>query len=383
MNAKRFFCLILACLLPLLWLSGCGEPMPLPSEGKLGNGWQPTHNLELQYAKNFSVEYYEGGYALISLSDGSRFLVVPEGGGIPSDIDAEITVLRRPVQDIYLVATSVMCLFDALDALSCIRLSGAKAQDWYIENARAAMENGDILYAGKYSAPDYERILASGCELAIQSTMIYHTPEVQDKLETLGIPVLVDQSSYEPHPLGRTEWIKLYAVLAGKEAEARRLFEEQAAHLHTVAGGETTGKTIAFFYISSSGYAVARKSGDYVTKMIELAGGEYIFKSLGDSETGTSTVPLEMEAFYATAKNADYIIYNSTIGGELASLREFVALNDLLADFKAVQNGNVWCTGKNLFQETTQLGLMIANIHEMLTTNDPGLTRLDFLYKLQ
>ena len=39
--------------------------------------------------------------------------------------------------------------------------------------------------------------------------MIYHTPEVKEQLEDFGVPVLVERSSYENHPLGRMEWIKL------------------------------------------------------------------------------------------------------------------------------------------------------------------------------
>lgn len=49
------------------------------------------------------------------------------------------------------------------------------------------MEEGKIAYAGKYSAPDYETIVSSSCELAVESTMIYHTPEVKEQLERLGI----------------------------------------------------------------------------------------------------------------------------------------------------------------------------------------------------
>ncbi len=90
-----------------------------------------------------------------------------------------------------------------------------------------------------------------------------------------------------------------------------------------------------------------------------------------------------MEQFYATAKDADYIIYNSTIDGEISSLEELIAKSSLLADFKAERNGDVWCTGQNLFQETTQLGLMISNIHQMLTDASGKLTRLDYIYKLQ
>lgn len=380
MSGNKTVCILLILALLAAAFTGCSGAA---EQTGLGNGWEPQSGMELSYATQFSVDYYEGGYKLITLADGSRFLTVPEGSGVPQGISRDITVLRQPIEDIYLAATSAMCLFDALDALSCISLSGTKADGWYNENARAAMEAGDIRYAGKYSEPDYELILSSDCALAVESTMIGHKPEVKEKLEELGIPVFIDQSSQESHPLGRTEWIKMYAALLNKEDEAAALFSQQTALLSEAAASKSTGKTVAFFYISSSGYAVARKSGDYVSKMIELAGGEYVFSDLGDPETATSTVTLEMEKFYATAKDADYIIYNSTIGGELKSLDELLEKNSLLADFKAVKNGNVWCTGKNLFQETTQLGAMILDINRMLTNDDPELTELAFLYRLQ
>lgn len=143
-----------------------------------------------------------------------------------------------------------------------------------------------------------------------------------------------------------------------------------------------TGKTVAFFHISSSGYAVARKSTDYVSKMIELAGGEYVFRDLGDPETATSTVNLEMETFFATAKDADYIIYNSTIGGEIDTLEDLVAKNALLAQMKAVQNGNVWCTSKNMYQETTGLGQMIQSFHQIFSGQADELEQVPYLHRL-
>ena len=80
-------------------------------------------------------------------------------------------------------------------------------------NAREAMEAGSIIYAGKYSQPDYELILTEGCPLAIESGMIGHASDVKAQLFKPGVPVLVDRSGYETHPLGRTEWIKLYSAL--------------------------------------------------------------------------------------------------------------------------------------------------------------------------
>lgn len=344
-------------------------------------GLKYDHSLELQYADQFAVDYYEGDYALITIVGGGQFLLVPEGKEAPEGLDADITVIHQPLENIYLVATSTMDFFRALDGLGSISLSGTKADGWYIDEAKQALEDGSIIFAGKYSAPDYELILSKNCDLALESTMIYHNPEVKEKLEEFGIPVLVEHSSYESHPLGRTEWVKLYGVLLDKEEEAEAVFEEQAEKLNSIKDSENTGKTVAFFYINSMGSANVRKSNDYVSKMIELAGGKYIFNDLGTDEEGLSTMNMGMEDFYAGAKDADYIIYNSTIDGELGSLDELLKKSTLLKDFKAVKEGNVWCLTKSMFQETTCLGDVIMDIHRMLTEDDPeGLT---YLYRLE
>ena len=344
-------------------------------------GLKYDHSLELQYADQFAVDYYEGDYALITIVGGGQFLLVPEGKEAPEGLDADITVIHQPLENIYLVATSTMDFFRALDGLGSISLSGTKADGWYIDEAKQALEDGSIVFAGKYSAPDYELILSKNCDLALESTMIYHNPEVKEKLEEFGIPVLVEHSSYESHPLGRTEWVKLYGVLLDKEEEAEAVFEEQAEKLNSIKDSENTGKTVAFFYINSMGSVNVRKSNDYVSKMIELAGGKYIFNDLGTDEEGLSTMNMGMEDFYAGAKDADYIIYNSTIDGELGSLDELLKKSTLLKDFKAVKEGNVWCLTKSMFQETTCLGDVIMDIHRMLTEDDPeGLT---YLYRLE
>lgn len=214
-------------------------------------GLKYDHSLELQYADQFAVDYYEGDYALITIEGGDQFLLVPEGKEAPDGLDADITVIHQPLENIYLVATSTMDFFRALDGLGSISLSGTKADGWYIDEAKQALEDGSIVFAGKYSAPDYELILSKNCDLALESTMIYHNPEVKEKLEEFGIPVLVEHSSYESHPLGRTEWVKLYSVLLDKEEEAEAVFEEQAEKLNSIKDSENTGKTVAFFYINS------------------------------------------------------------------------------------------------------------------------------------
>ncbi len=377
---KRLTALAL-CLAMSLGLAACGAGGSDSGENStdISDELTYTDSTELEYAQKFTIDNYEGGYALITITDGGRFLVVPEGKEAPADLAKDITVLQQPIQNIYLVASAVMDMFVSLDALDTIRFSGTKTEGWYIDEAKAAMENGDILYAGKYSAPDYEQILAQNCDLAIENTMISHTPEVQEQLEKFGIPVLVDHSSYEPNPLGRTEWVKLYGLLTGHEEEAEAAFAKEADAFEAISGEAATGKTVAFFYITSNGEANVRKSADYLPKMIELAGGTYIFQDLGDEDDAMSTMSMQMEEFYAGAKDADYIIYNSTIEGQLSSVDELLAKSPLLQKFKAVQEGHVYCTTKNLYQSTMELGTITSDIHRMLEGDDGDLT---YLYRL-
>ena len=170
--------------------------------------------------------------------------------------------IGQSYEKIYCAASSAMDLFLAAGAISHVASTGTKDRDWGIAEIRQLVEDGTIAYAGKYSAPDYEYLLASGCDLAVESTMIYHTPEVREKLESLGIPVLVERSSYETEPLARMEWIKLYGLLTGHYEEAEAYFNEKVREAESLGTHENTGKSVVFFYIGSNGQPVVRKPGD-------------------------------------------------------------------------------------------------------------------------
>ena len=370
-------------ILVVLLLTGCSvAPASLGSsapEGKEIPGLTWESSMELEFATQFAVDYYEGGYALIEVIGDCRYLVVPEGREVPEGLDGSIKVLQQPLDTIYLQATSAMALFDRIDGLGSIRLVGTRKDGWYVENAVKAMEEGKMLFSGSYSQPDYELMVEEGCDLAIESTMILHAPKVQEMIEQLGIPVFVEHASYEKHPLGRTEWVKVYGVMLDKEKEAEDFFKTQTDAIRQFRDLENTGKTVAFFYLASNGSVNVRATTDYVPKMIEIAGGNYIFTDISDPDTKRSSISLTMEEFYNTAVGADYLIYNATIDDPIYTIDELIAKDSLFADFKAVKSGDVWCTGKYLFQATDITGELIVDFNHMLM----GLEDMHFLYKLK
>ena len=376
MRGIRFAALVTAA--GLLFVTGCEKKKDTADISVKGS-------MELKYAEQFSVDYCEDGCSVVDI-DGAKYLIVPEDVSVPDDTSG-MTVIKQPVENIYVAATSSMDLFDSIGGLERVTMTSTNADSWSLPVIRDAVSSGDIEYIGKYSSPDYETLVAEKCGLALESTMIYHTPKVKEQIESFGIPVMVERSSYEPHPLGRMEWVKLYGLILGDYEAAEELFSEKTKAFEELSVDnipENERKTAAFFYVTSNGYFNIRKPADYVAKMIDLAGGKYVFKAadLNVDDNALSTMNIQTETFYELAHDADILIYNSTIDGEIDSIDQLVAKSSILADFKAVKEGNVWCTGQNMFQQTTGAADMICDLNSIFTDKADS-AELTYLHRLK
>ncbi len=370
------------CMLTAGLFTGCGgeggETAAETAPQIEGLTYEST--LDLQRATEYSVYRYEGGYDLVDIHDYQRFLVVPEGGTVPENLDRDIVVLQKPIDTIYLAATATMAMFCSCGAIDNIRMSSVPKESWSFDEPKEAMEKGNILFAGKYSSPDYETILKEGCDLALESTMIDHSPEVKEMLEDLGVPVMVDRSSYESDPLGRAEWIKLYGILTDHEEQADEFFASQVDAIKGLDDYENTEKTVAFFYISSDGRAVIRSSTDYIPTMIEIAGARYAFKDI-DDESGRTSIDTSIEKFYDMAVDADYIIYNGSIDSSVKTMEDLLKKDPIMEKLTAVQNNNCWATDSAMYQRTDIVADMILDFHKLFSEENP--TDLKYLKKLE
>lgn len=324
----------------------------------------------------------------------------------------ELTVLQQPLTTTYVAASAVMAPLCDLGAVSQIRFSGLREEGWYVDEARAAMKAGSMLFAGKYSEPDYETLLREGCDLALESTMIYRSPEVIEKLSALGIPVYIDYSSYEPHVLGRLEWIRVYGALFGHEEEAQQWYQTERDRIRAIqkdaetssgeasqsgksteksetktsrnskneassigtssgsAGTDTTADlrpTVVYFYVNSSGQIQVRQPHDYIPELLELAGARYLAPDMkGLSGSRKSNVTVSLEDFYSSCRDADYLIYSATLDRPLSSIQELLGKNALFVDFKAVKEGHVYTTDKDFYQLSDRMADFAEDVHRML-----------------
>ena len=324
----------------------------------------------------------------------------------------ELTVLQQPLTTTYVAASAVMAPLCDLGAVSQIRFSGLREEGWYVDEARTAMKAGSMLFAGRYSEPDYETLLREGCDLALESTMIYRSPEVIEKLSALGIPVYIDYSSYEPHVLGRLEWIRVYGALFGHEEKAQQWYASERDRIRAIqkdaetssgeasqsgksteksetktsrnskneassigtsrgrAGTDTTADlrpTVVYFYVNSSGQIQVRQPHDYIPELLELAGARYLAPDMsGLSGSRKSNVTVSLEDFYSSCRDADYLIYSATLDRPLSSIQELLGKNALFADFKAVKEGHVYTTDKDFYQLSDRMADFAEDVHRML-----------------
>ena len=102
MKKKRFLALMLVftLLAATFTMGGCGTgntTSQTNSESSYDGQLVFDHAMELQYAKLFSVEYYKGGYKLLTITNRdedtaivakqSKILLVPEGMSTPSGLE--------------------------------------------------------------------------------------------------------------------------------------------------------------------------------------------------------------------------------------------------------------------------------------------------------
>lgn len=346
-----------------------------------------TGKEENTFAELFSIEHLkdenEKAYSKIEVFDKEKkldtsWLLLPEGVDKVSGAPAGINIMTfRDRQNIMVSSASTMALINAMDALSKVPMTTADTT-WRIQEIKDAIDKGTVKEVGKYSKPDYEQIISIGAEkhvtFAVFSTMLDSVPDVYDQLtKTCNLRIMRDQSSYESHPLGRTEWIKIYGEIFDMRDKSDAVFNGQVEILNETTSKinvpEAERKTVLIFYTTSTKDTFyVRNAADYVTELVNLGGGKQVAE-IGPGKSGNTK--MTQESFIQECSQADYVLYNWTSGASGVkdeSLQGLIdaRLGDWFKDFKAYKEGNVWRTSNDFYQKMDKMGEMVADIYKML-----------------
>lgn len=198
-----------------------------------------------------------------------------------------------------------------LDAIGCInRIIGVSGLD-YLSNEYIKQNSDRIKDIGYEGHIDYETLISLQPDLVLLFS-VNGASSMEPRLKELGIPYLYIGDYVEESPLGKAEWIIPIAETVGKRNEAKIRFEEINQRYQNLIDTVKTNITFRPKIMVNAPFLDSwfmPSSQSYIAKMIEDAGGEYIYKK----NTGNSSIPIDMEEALRLVSECDYWINVGTI----------------------------------------------------------------------
>lgn len=294
--------------------------------------------LTLENADNFTIEK-EGSYTILTIKtawknaqEQFQYVLYPKGETSPEEYPNAVKI-PVPVERIICTSTIDVAFLDFLDATDKI-VAISNGTYVYNESIQEKLKSGQILDIGGSTTIDYERALTTNADVA----MVYSIgdQEAYQKFNEMGVPAVLLSDFMEKTPLGRAEWAVFVACLLGKEAFAQEKCAQIAAEYRGLKEKASNFKTqptvLTGAVYKGTWYVAGGKS--FMARFIEDAGGAYLWAE----NEGLSGVPLDFEAVYAKALEADCWINMSS----WKTKETLVASEDKYQDFKAFQEGNIF-----------------------------------------
>lgn len=153
---------------------------------------------------------------------------------------AKETVLRVPLERVVALSSAQVGFLLRLGLMDRIVAVG---EGKYVADSAlyARVQRGEVAEVGNGTSISLEKILAVRPDLV----MDFATGGSQDdyeRINSLGIPLMLTSEWQEEHPLAKIEWIKLFGKLFGVEARADSIYEQSKnAYLQVANGGVAGG----------------------------------------------------------------------------------------------------------------------------------------------
>ena len=306
------------------WMVAC-----TPS-GKQTSSKEALSSDSIQYAQGFTVQRFDT-YIMVEVRDPwdstrllQRYLLVDRTKSVPGGLPKG-TIVKVPVKDIEIYTSVHAAIIDQLHETD--KVIGV-CEPRYMDTPaiQEGIQAGRIADLGEATSPNIEKMIEIGAELVIASPFQNSS---YGPVEKIGIPIIEGADYMEAFPLGRTEWIRFYGLLFGKEEMADSIFKEtEQAYLSLkdlTANIDNRPTVLSEKKFGSSWYV---PSGDsYMAHLIEDAGADYMFKDL----PGAGSTPLAFETVFDKAIHADIWLVKYNQSSEMT-------YNDLRSEYTPYEN---------------------------------------------
>ena len=281
-----------------------------------------------QNASNIELEYY----------------LVPRSGELPPDIKEE-QVIRVPVGRMIIMSTTHLAMLKALDATDLL-VGMAGPQIVYDSLILEAVDSGTIRDVGYEGTLNSELIISLEPDVLVAYGVTAPSSGQLGRLAAMGVRVIYDADYLEEDPLARCRWIKLFGLLAGKQAMADSIYKDVSVRYNELAERVRTSVRERPSVLLGSPWEdvwYISPSNSYIGRLIDDAGGDYLFSDLRESYS----VPFSVEAVFKRAAYADIWINPGTSG----SISEIAASDHRLSALPVCSRGTVWNNTKRITPE--------------------------------
>jgi iron complex transport system substrate-binding protein len=302
-----------------------------------------------RYAKQLRVSYH-GNYKLVEFNpsvhtkETFRFVLVQCGTPPPKGLTG-VRVIQVPVQRFTLNHVeygSTVVRLGVLDRLVGVPSLMAYSSPEIVERGR----RGEIHEVGSRSHSSLEPTVAVDPDVAFLFYSAYPNANLHPQLWELGVEGIPLASQFEPLPLGRSEWVKMFALFFNRESQANRLLAEAAARyeeLSRQAAGEHNRPEVLLGVPNGRDIWALFGGRNFMSQLISDAGGHYFWQ---DQQAG-SLVLADYERVYD--ESLDTAVWIGGNGVSRISTRQELVRNDpRLAFFAPVEHGDIFAADRGI-----------------------------------
>lgn len=325
----------------VLLLSACGGGSKTSSLQAEGDTIRMKYSSLLQIVKHADYTVVTIRNPWDTLKVLHTYLLADREKPLPEHLP-EGTVVRTPLQK-SVIYSSVHCsLWSELDELKGI---GGVCGLEYIKLPQIleGCRNGSIVNVGNSMNPDIERIIDLRPDAILLSP--FENSGGYGRVGKLNIPIIECADYMETSALGRAEWMRLYGLLLGKEAQADSLFagiEKEYLTLTQQVKSQNLKRPTVISEMKNSSAWYIPGGNSTMGRLYQDAGADYVFAYLSNS----GSVPLAFETVFDRGGNADIwlIKYNQPQDKTYSELERDYAP---YARFKAFQDRKVYGCNTN------------------------------------